>query len=216
VLGIRSSVSNIKDTFTRINNERERERGQRLADEAQKAEALRKQKQEVAAIKQRFFGLFGESNPYKRGKALEDVLNRYFKASGISVAEAITLKGDSGSGIVEQIDGVVQLRGHLYLVEVKWEQETLGRDKVAPHLVRIFSRGLAGGIFISYSDYSPAALADCREALRDKVVVLCKLDEFVYALEHEKDLTGILHRKIDAAVIQKNPFLLSLARILDE
>jgi restriction system protein len=197
---------NVKDAFTRINIEREQERQQRLANEARKAEASRKRREELAEIKKSLFGLFAESNPYKRGKCLDAVLNRYFKSSGISVSEAITLKGDAGSGIVEQIDGVVQIRGQLYLVEVKWEQETLGREKVAPHLVRVFSRGLAGAIFISYSDYSPAAITDCKEALREKAIVLCKLDEFVYALDKERDLLEILHGKIDAAVIQKNPF----------
>ena len=87
-------------------------------------------------------------------------INQYFKFSGILLSEAITLKGDSGAGVVEQIDGVVQLRGQLYLVEMKWEQETLGRDKVSSHLVRVFSRSLAGGIIISYSDYSAAAVTD--------------------------------------------------------
>jgi len=198
---------NVKDAFSRINIEREQERKQRLGEEARKADIVRKLKQELEEIKKSLFALFGETNPYKRGKALENVLNRYFKASGISVSEAITLKGDSTNGIIEQIDGVVQIRGHLYLVEVKWEQDTLGRDKVAPHLVRVFSRGLAGGIVISYSDYSPAAISDCKDALRDKIIVLCKLDEIVRALEHGVNLTDILHFKIDAAIIQKNPFL---------
>jgi hypothetical protein len=157
---------NVKDTFTRINIEREQERKQRLADETRRTEALSKQRQDLGEIRQSFFALFGESNPYKRAKALEGVLNRYFKTSAISVSEAITIKGDPGIGVVEQIDGVVQIRGQLYLVEIKWEQETLGREKIAPHLVRVFSRGLAGGIFISYSDYSHAAITDCKEALR--------------------------------------------------
>ncbi|MBM4338293.1 MAG: restriction endonuclease [Deltaproteobacteria bacterium] len=198
---------NVKDSFTRINLEREYERKQRLAEETRKAEVLRKRQQEFQEIKQGFFALFGEPNPYKRGKAVEAVLNRYFKYCGISVSEAITLKGDAGSGIIEQIDGVVQIRGQLFLVEVKWEQEALGRDKVASHLVRVFSRGLAGGIFISYSDYSAPAILDCKEALRDKVIILCKLDEFFHALEREMDLIKILHDKIDAAVIHKNPLL---------
>lgn len=201
---------NVKDSFTRMNLEREHERKQGLVEETKKTEAFRKRQQEFQEIKQSFFALFGESNPYKRGKALEAVLNRYFKYSGISVSEAINLKGDPGNGIVEQIDSVVQIRGQLFLVEAKWEQETLGREKVAPHLVRVFSRGLAGGIFISYSDYSPAAILDCKEALREKVIVLCKLDEFVQALEREANLTEILHGKIDAAVIQKNPLFFSI------
>lgn len=196
----------VKDAFTRINMEREQERKQRLAQAAKKSETQKRQREELNQVKQSFFSLFGEKNPYKRGKALEAVLNRYFKISGISVSEAITLTGDAGSGVIEQIDGVVRLRGQLFLVEVKWEQETLGREKVSSHLVRVFSRGLAGGIFISYSDYSSGAYKDCKEALRDKVIVLCRLEEFVRALEEGIDLAEILHGKIDAAIINKNPF----------
>ncbi|HKP36555.1 MAG TPA: restriction endonuclease [Pyrinomonadaceae bacterium] len=197
---------NRKDTFTRINMEREQERKQRVAQETKKAKAQEKHLEELEKVKRRFFSLFAETDPYKRGKSLEAVLNHYFQVSGISVTEAITLTGESGSGVIEQIDGVVQLRGQLFLVEVKWEKETLGRDKVSSHLVRVFSRGFAGGIFISYSDYSSAAYNDCKEALRDKVIVLCKLDELVRALEESVDFKELLRQKLDAAIIQKEPF----------
>ncbi|MBA2524548.1 MAG: restriction endonuclease [Pyrinomonadaceae bacterium] len=197
---------NAKDAFTRMNIEREQERKQRLTNEARKSEALRKKREELDEIKRSLFSLFGESNPYKRGKAIERVLNSYFKASGISVSEAITLTSEAGTGVIEQIDGVVQIRGQRYLVEVKWEQETLGRHKLSSHLVRVFSRGFTGGIFISYSDYSAAAVGDCKEALRDKVIVLCRIDEFVRALEQEIDLEKLLDAKIDKAIIDKNPY----------
>jgi len=196
---------NVKDTFTRINQEREQERQQRRDAESRKAEEARRREEELQQIRQQFFALFSEPNPYKRGKALEGALNRYFKFSDILVSEAITLKGDEGQGIVEQIDGVVQLKGH-FLAEMKWEAEPLGRDKVASHLVRIFNRSLAGGLFISYSGYTPAAIQDCKDALRDKVIVLCELAEFVHAIEQRRDLKEILSAKIDAAIIHKNPF----------
>jgi len=199
---------NVKDSFTRMNIERDAERQDRLELVRREAAELCKQKEELEEIRRQFFALFSESNPHKRGKAVEAVLNRYFRYSGILVSEAIALKGDSGTGIVEQIDGVIQLRGQLYLVEMKWEKETLGRDKVASHLVRVFNRSLAGGIIISYSDYSDAAVGDCREALRQKVIVLCKLEELVRALERESNLSAILDAKIDAAVIHKNPLFL--------
>jgi hypothetical protein len=199
---------NTKDAFTRMNIEREQERKQRLANDARKSETLRRKRKEFEEIQRNFFSLFSESNPYKRGKAIERVLNSYFKASGILISEAITLTGDAGSGIVEQIDGVVHIRGQRYLVEVKWEQDTLGREKVASHLVRVFSRGFAGGIFISYSDYSRAAITDCKDALRDKVIVLCRLDEFVRALEQEIDLEKLLDSKIDKAIIEKDPYFI--------
>jgi restriction system protein len=198
---------NVKDAFTRIDIERQHERQRRLDEEKKKLEAARKRREELEQVKQSFFSLFSETNPYKRGKALEAVLNRYFKVSGISVSEAITLTGDPGSGIIEQIDGVVQLKGQLYLVEAKWEQETLGREKVASHLVRVFARGFAGGIFISYSDYSAGAYQDCKEALREKVIILCRLEEFVRGFEEGIDLKDILKRKIDAAIINKDPFV---------
>ncbi len=100
---------------------------------------------------------------------------------------------------------MIELKGQLFLVEMKWEAEPLGRDKVAPHLVRIFNRSLAGGVFISYSDYSTPALEDCKGALRDKVIILCKLTELVHAIEKESDFKQILHAKVEAAIIHKNP-----------
>jgi hypothetical protein len=59
-----------------------------------------------------------------------------------------------GQGIVEQIDGVVELDGRLYLVEVKWWHDPLGPGDVAQHLVRVFNRGHARGIFIAASGCS--------------------------------------------------------------
>lgn len=196
---------NVKDSFTRINLEREKERQERVEPLRRAAEEQAKRKIELAEIRSQFFALFSESNPHKRGKAVEAVLNRYFRFSGILVSEAFAMKGDAGAGVIEQIDGVIRLRGQLFLVEMKWEKETLGRDKVASHLVRVFGRSLAGGIIISHSDYSEAAVNDCREALRQKIVVLCKLEELVRSIEGATDLSAILEAKIDAAVIHKNP-----------
>ena len=170
---------NVRDTFTRINLEREQERQERRSEQTHKAEQIRKRSEDLQQIRQQFFALFAEANPYKRGKALEAALNRYFAYCGILVTEAITLKGDEGQGIVEQIDGVVELKG-LFLAEMKWEAEPLGRDKIASHLVRVFNRSLAGGLFISYSGYTPAAIQDCKDALREKAIVLCELAELVH------------------------------------
>lgn len=200
-------VVNVKDTFSRINIEREKERKQRMDSENQKALLLQQKKQEFTEIKQSFYSLFGESNPYRRGKSVEGVLNRYFKYSDILISEAITLKGNHSEGIVEQIDGAVQINGQLFLVEMKWEQSTLGREKVASHIVRVYSRNMAGAIFISYSDYSEAAILDCKDALKDKTIVLCKLSEFVSILDNETSLKEMLEAKINAATIFRNPWL---------
>lgn len=52
------------------------------------------------------FALFALSDAWARGKKLESVLSRLFKASDILVREAFSLKGDQSQGVVEQIDGV--------------------------------------------------------------------------------------------------------------
>ncbi len=204
VAQIRNEI-NAKDTLTKINLEREAERKQRQAEEQAKREAAQQRKNELSLIKRDLFALFSETNPHKRGKASEGVLNRLFKASDILVREAFTLVGSEREGIVEQIDGVVDINGHLYLVEVKWWKKPLGVPEVSQHLVRIYHRGQARGIFISESGYAESAIGLCREALQKTVVVLCELQEIVSLLEQEQSLKRFLETKIHAAQVNKNP-----------
>lgn len=198
-------VVNVKDSFTRMNEAREAERRQHLDVQEARQRELEKRRSELSVVKDELHELFREKDPRARGKALEKVLNRMFEASGILVREAFTLIGDHGEGIVEQIDGVVELAGHLYLVEMKWWNKPLGKGDVAEHLVRLFNRGEARGIFISSQGYSDPAVTCCKEALQQKVVVLCVLEEIILLFEREGNLAGYLKQKIDAAITDKNP-----------
>ncbi|MBD2088040.1 restriction endonuclease [Trichocoleus sp. ST-U3] len=201
-----SRVLKVKDSFTKMYQEREEERIKRQAQEKAKLEEVERRRNELAAIKADLFLLFRESDSHKRGKVLEGVLNRLFKASGILLREAFTVKGDQGEGIIEQIDGVAEINGDFYLVEMKWWSTALGPGEVSQHLVRVFNRGQARGIFISTSSYTEAAIKTCKESLRQAVVVLCTLEEIILLLEQEKDLKHFLKEKIKAAVIDKDPF----------
>ena len=198
-------VVNVKDSFTRMHMEQEDERKKRQAEQQAKLEETQRRRSKLSSVKTDLFSLFGEQNSQKRGKALEGILNRLFEASGILIREAFTLKGSQGEGIIEQIDGVVEIDGELYLVEMKWLNEPLGVSDVSQHLVRVFSRGHARGIFISASDYTEPAITTCKESLQKAVVVLCKLEEIVRLLEQESNLTDLLKAKINAAIIDKNP-----------
>lgn len=196
---------NVKDSFTRMNLEREAEQRKRLADQQAKIDESQRRRLKLAAVKRDLYDIFSENNSQKRGKALEGILNRLFEASGILVREAFALGGSKGEGIVEQIDGVVEIEGALYLIEMKWWHKPLGVGEVSHHLVRIHNRGQARGIIISESGYTGPAITICKEALRDTVIILCKLEEIVMLLEHEKDLKAFLRAKINAAIIDKNP-----------
>jgi len=196
---------NVKDSFTRMSQEREAESRERREAVEAKRKAIEQRKRDLQTLKGELFGLFPMTDAWARGKKLEGVLNRLFKASEILVREAFTLKGDEGQGIVEQIDGVVEIDGHLYLVEVKWWDQRLGPGDVAQHQVRVFNRGQARGIFISATGYTDAAIQACRESLHRAPFVLCELEEVVRALEAEMALAEMLRRKIHGAVIDKQP-----------
>src|SRR5713101_4426451 len=138
-------VVNVKDSFTRMNLERESERKKRQDEHANLVRAKQKECEERTAIKDSLYKLFAETNPYRRGKQLEGILNRLFSFAGFLVREAFTINGDEAQGIVEQIDGVVEIDGMLYLVEMKWWEKPIGRTEIAPHLVSVYGRGDVGG-----------------------------------------------------------------------
>jgi len=109
--------------------------------------------------------------------------------------------------VIEQIDGVVELDGNLYLVEMKWVSEKIGVDLMAQHLVRLFSRADARGLFIATNGFAETAISQCREALGQKVISLCGLDEIIALLEARGSLDELLRKKIRAAELEKEPFV---------
>lgn len=199
-------IVNVKDSFTRMNQERQAVMQAHQASHSDKIKKIQQLSAESEVIKKDFYALFVENNAQKRGKALESVLNRLFEFSGILVREAFTLVGNDGEGIVEQIDGAIELDGAIYLVEMKWWKEPLGSNEVSSHIVKVYSRSDARGIFISASGYTQPALVTSREALRDKIFILCKLEEIIKMLEQERDLSELLKRKVQFAILDKNPF----------
>ena len=150
-------------------------------------------------------------NPQERGLLLETVLNRLFDASGILIRESFRRTSEIGQGTIEQVDGVIEMDGHIYLVEMKWLKEPVGRGDVSEHLVRVFNRSAGRGIFISYSGYTAPAIETCKESLSKMVVVLCTIEEFVFMLERENSLEAFLKAKVRGSIVEKQPF----TKILD-
>lgn len=199
---------NVKDSFTRIEQERQRERAERLAREKEKAEALRERDRRVDELRNELNELFvSPDSPQRRGKSLEDVLNRLFAACGMAVREAFTRLGNLGEGVVEQVDGVVEIDGHLCLVEMKWMKEPCDKGDVSQHLVRLFNRDGVYGVFISASGYTSGAVATCRESLALKTSVLMTLRDIVLALEGREDLVDLFRQRIRTAQLDLNPFV---------
>jgi len=199
---------NVKDSFTRMRIEKDQEKRQRLAQQESAAIATKQKRDRQLAVRDELFALFNEKDAHKRGKALEKALTNLFDCFEMLVREAFTIKGKCGDGVIEQIDGLVELDGHLYLVEVKWWNTPIGSSDIAPHLVRVFNRGgQARGLFISYTDFTSPAIAHCRDALSNgAVVVLSTLQEIVSCLNRESDLKQWLKTKVNAAIVDKQPY----------
>jgi hypothetical protein len=200
-------VVNQKDAFTRMNNAREEERQARLAETQRIAAEKRQRISRIESAKQGLYALFGTSaTAQERGKMLETALNDLFHAYGILVRKAFHLVGETGEGIVEQIDGVIELSGTLYFVEVKWYRNPVSKPAISEHLVRLMSRTEVRGIFISASDFTEPAIHTVREFLQHKVLILSTLQEIVRLLEQQGDLAEFFVKKVQAAQIHKNPY----------
>jgi hypothetical protein len=200
-------IINVKDSFTRMNLEREKERQKNIYQARHDRDVQAKKKMMLDSIREKFANLFTEKNAFQRGKKLENVLNELFGAHEILIRESFTLKGDEKEGIVEQIDGAIELDGHVYLVEMKWWKDPIGVPEVSQHLVRIYHRGHSRGIFISASNYTDPAILLCKESLQKTVICLASLNEIYFITENSTDLKQVLRDKITAAILDKNPFL---------
>ncbi len=190
-----------------MKQEREQERKARLDETRSAARKKQEKASKIESSKNEFFSLFGTSiSPQERGKKLETALNNLFDAYGILIQEAFHLVGEQGEGIVEQIDGVIELKGDLYFVEMKWFQERVGKAEISEHLVRLMSRAEGRGIFISASDYTKPAVHVARDFLQHKTFIMATLEEIVQLLDRQAELNDFLIEKVHAAQIHKNPY----------
>ncbi|NTV25809.1 MAG: restriction endonuclease [Chlorobiaceae bacterium] len=198
----------VKDSFTRMRLEKDREIKKYQLDRENQINDLKKKRQLLEEIKRDLYSLFAfpDSQAQKRGKLLEGVMNRLFDADDILVREAFEVVSDEGNGVLEQIDGVVEIDGYLYLVEIKWWREPLGKAEVSPHLVKVFNRGHAGGIIISKAGYTVPAIDTCKDALVQKSIVLCDLEEIVALLEKQGSVKQFFKEKLQRAIIDKKPY----------
>ena len=201
-------IVNTKDSFTRMKQERNIEREKRLAMQKIERDAAIEKRRKLDNISTQLSALFTMDNkPRERGKLLEVVLNQLFQAYGILVREDFRRKDPDTLVVVEQIDGVIELNGQIHLVEMKWLNSPVGMGEFMPHLVRLFLRANAHGIFIATNGYAESVVAECRAALSQRTMFLCSLHEFVMLLQRQDDLAEFLKRKSQAAIVDKNPFL---------
>jgi hypothetical protein len=206
-------VTGVKDAFTRMAQEKDKEAAERR-EKLRVAQAERDAHHEaIDEVRGELGALFADVNPQRRGTRFEAVLNKLFGVYGISVRESFSVVDDKAQGVIEQIDGVIELDGDIYLVEAKWLSGPVGVEDVSRHLVRIHSRHSSRGLFMSMTEFTPASLKTCEDALQWTVVTLGLMEELIEMLEQRGDLKAWVKRKVQAAVIDRKPFVRLRLRI---
>lgn len=187
--------------------EKDRAISERAATAREQVAERTRKKEQFERLHTSFLALFGERNPQRRGRALEPVLNSIFEHFEISVRKSFARVEEPSGRVVEQIDGVIELDGHVYLTEMKWLADAVSVDDVSRHLVRVYHRPAATrALFIADTQFSPGALEICREALQNNVVLLVSLEELVRLFDSRRDLKTFLRKKVDHAILDKQPW----------
>lgn len=203
VAAIRDMV-NVKDTFTRLRQEREADQRTQQAARQAATERAAQRRHQCQDLYSRLTALFSDTDAHRRGLTLEKILHEVFSIDGVLIREAFVLRSEDGQA-VEQIDGAIELDGAQYLVEMKWWAKPLGIDAVSRHLVGVYGRGDGRGLFISASGFTPPAVLECEKVLAQRVVVLAELQELVILLERGENVAQWLREKVRGATMQRKP-----------
>jgi hypothetical protein len=196
---------NKRDSFTRIREERDEERRARLALRREAVDAARASRRRRQDLYRRLSVATQNEAGAGQGRELEVLVSDLFAEYGLLVREAFTLHSESGV-TEEQIDGVISLDGHDYLVEVKCQTAPVDVTAISRHLVRLLSRGEVRGLIIATNGFTTPAVSECRRALRNRVIVLAELRELILVLEQDDDVASWLRTKTRAAALDRQPF----------
>lgn len=203
VAGIRQRIE-MKDAFTRMAQAREAELESHRKRQDQQAKEAANRLGQAEAIHREFNQVFTISEPARRGRALETVLNRLFMHHGILVRDSFCVRNPESGRVTEQIDGVVELRARLCLVEVKFCGDPPGAPEITHHIGRLtLHGGNADGLYVSANGFASTAIATVREAVAAKYVIgLCSLADFVPVFEGRCDLEQFLRERLEASILK--------------
>jgi len=169
--------------------ERERRAREAARTSAKNGQAFTAKLAELCAA---YLALIVESDPNRRGIALEGLLNSLFDLYDLASAGSFRRVG-------EQIDGALRLDNKNCLCEAKWQLEPVNlvdlRDLDAAVGTTLET---TLGLYISINGFSPQALTAYLQGNRPKLVCMDGTD-LMLVLEGRIRLDDLLRRKIDLA-----------------
>lgn len=150
------------------------------------AAAIRQFTDDIESIRQKFLELHGMSEPQKRGKRFEEVLNDLFALYDMEPKLAFNLAN-------EQLDGAITFDTDDYVIEAKWHADPIGRDQLDIFDTKVRRKGKnALGIFISVSRFTSAALDEYKQGT---AFLAIDGEDLYYVLENRVRLDDMLRNK---------------------
>lgn len=165
-------------------------------------EAVRTRLEEV---KSTFYAVVGPATPQERGYKLEPVLRELFELFDLDPKASFKIVG-------EQIDGAFTFEKTDYLLEAKWQKDSVGLadlDAFRGKIERKLENTL--GLYLSVNGF--AELAVNAHSSARPVMILMEGSDFMAVLEGRVDLIQLLLRKRRHAA-QTGEILLPIHRVL--
>ena len=154
-------------------------------------------------VKADLFALFGEKDPWKRGKQLESVLNRLFALDGLTSGgpppERRRERGRGGADRRRDRPRRPALPGRN---EVAGREGRPGADRLPP-LARLPAPFREWRLHLGVWFHGPA-IAHTKLALTRMLSVLCELEEIVLLLERDADVRRYFREKVQAAITERH------------
>lgn len=153
----------------------------------------------------------------ERGREFERLINKICEDEKILLQRS----GYTSDNASQQIDGAIEINGHIFLLEIKWESSaTLAASKYFSFLGKILSK-IDGtlGLFISFDDLRENFQNSIRNGIQQKCITICgedSINDIVSGKVSLKEYVLWLFRKasIDNIVTKSTAEYLSDSSIL--
>lgn len=181
-----NALRNHAQGYFLLKEEKEREKQRKEAYQAMLDEKLNSQ-QKIAELRDEFFAISIENSPQKRGYMLEKFLNDLFLAFDLDPKESFKIVG-------EQIDGAFTFDSQDYLLEAKWQKDTIQAGDLYKFGAKIEGKFKATlGLFISINGFSSESTQVTSPVV--KSMILMDGNDLMAILDNRISLKDMLFRK---------------------
>jgi hypothetical protein len=131
--------------------------------------------------------------PHPRGRALQILFADMAEQNGWSQEEGVRTSS-------EEIDVVISREREYFLIECKWERESIGASVIREFYGKLRNRAMTNGLMASMSGFTPPSVDQVRDYANDRLIILFGPRDICALMYGRATLTDLLNEKYDALV----------------